>query len=184
MNYNKTQLRILWYLKQHGPIKRTTSTGYMSLVTRLSDALEIKPSLIRYNLKVLEEACVILRTYAKGKPATFEDARGNTLLSIELVDPTMSLPPKPVWNPTPVVVVDAQENEELYESSLIEPSQDSVILALLERNDELTTQITKLQDVIQKLTAEKRSVPEHLTSRVRDALTPEQWDQLTHRFKR
>lgn len=126
----------------------------------------------------------------KGTASAFGEGAGNPMIRLELLDPGMKLPPEP--KPIPQIVVDARENEELYEMTAIEPTPDAIILALLGRNEELQDQITKLQDVIVQLQGQvhamqreqTRKVPEHLTSRIRDALTPEQWDELSHSAKR
>lgn len=186
--FTSNEIRMLHYLKRHGPIVKGKEKG--SLLNRIAEAVPLTPGTTRAVLRSLEVKCVILRTYSKGGAAKFGENKGSLLVKVELIEPNMILPPMP--RSLPPIVVDAQENEELYQRTTIEPSPDAVILALLGRNEELQDQITKLQDVIMQLQGQvnamkqdqTRKVPEHLTSRIRDALTPEQWDQLSHSGKR
>lgn len=181
--YNRNQLKVLYYLKRNGPLVRTENR---SIIGQLSLNLGIGDSAIRGCLKQLEDMCVVLRTWAKGRPANITEARGNALIKVELVDPGMSLPPEP--HPLPVVVLDAIENEELYQRTTKVPSSEETIIALLERNEELQAQIEKLQEVVVQLNNQlqerNKNLPEHLTQRVRTALTPEQWESLSHSAQR
>lgn len=186
--FTSNEIRMLHYLKRHGPIIKQKGQG--SLINRISEEVPLTAGTTRAVLRTLEVKCVILRTYTRGQAAKFGENKGSLLIRVELIEPNMILPPMP--RSVPPLVIDAQENEELYQRTAIEPSPDAVILALLSRNEELQDQITKLQDVImrqqEQLTAmqkdQTRKVPEHLSSRIRDALTPEQWDQLSHSAKR
>lgn len=161
-----------------------------SIINELAEITGIGNSTVRACLRTLEQQTVVLRTYMKGTANKFGEGAGNPMIRLELIDPSMSLPPCPT--PIPVVVVDARENEELYQRTRVEPDHDAVVLALLARNEELVDQIAKLQDVVVQLQEQinmltrqqDRKIPEHLTSRIKDALTPEQWDALTHSAKR
>jgi DNA-binding transcriptional ArsR family regulator len=146
----------------------------------------------------------------------------NPLLKVEMIDSEMEIPmipaearkrlietPAAIEEAPPVVepelpliedvmpvTVMQRENADLLERErqrrLFDPSPDAIILALLERNEELRAQIEKLQTVVIDLQAEAESkertikalrdrprrVDDGLTSRIRDALTDEQWDKL------
>lgn len=186
MGYKPIELRVLWYLKSAGG-SITNDKG--SIPARMAEDIRVSVSNVRTTLGYLEKQSLVIRTYRHALPenAQFGDARGNILLKVELVDPNMPLPPCPP--PIPLVAVLERENEELYERTAVEPDLESALVAVLARNDELQAQVTKLQDVVVALTeqlekiqktASKRPVPEHLTAKVRDALTDEQWSSLTH----
>jgi hypothetical protein len=182
-SYTATELRLLWTLKRHGPLIRQ---GTSSLLNQLADELGKSPGTTRTILRDLEKRCLVLRTYQKPQPAKFGDARGNALLRVELIDPDMQLPPPPKAIPLAVVV--ARENEELAERHATEPSVEQIVDALIDRALELQKQIDRLQDLVAGLSAENdrlRHTPKpavaHMTQRVQDVLTPEQWEALRKR---
>lgn len=185
--YGSNQLRVLYYLKQHGPLQKTRGIG--SLYSVIADSTGLSRNSVRFAVKELEDKCVVLCTWSKGRPEKWGSNRGSHVTRIELIDPAMKLPAPP--KPLPAIVVDARINEELYQITIQEPSLEETLIALLERNEELQEQVNKLQDVIVQLSEEqqkqergRRPIPEHLTSRVRNALKPEQWDALSHSAKR
>lgn len=181
VQFSYNQLKVLWYLKRHGPIERNDAR--MSLMRFLAEALDLDPTQVQRLLHGLEKRNVVLRTHRrKGAFAS----GGNPLLRVELVDPKMSLPPLKAPN---VEVVIAQENRALDELTAHEPSTDAIVHALVDRIVELQAQVDKLQGVVEALNAEneklrkrteRRQPSEHLTQRVRDVLTPEQWADLRH----
>jgi hypothetical protein len=154
--------------------------------------LDIRPSTVKYILRDLEQMTLVLRTYARTK-SSFNDKGGfNPMIRLELVDPSMWLPELPP--PLSLGTVLAHENAEMEERVLTQadgPTYERVIGALLDRNAELQGQIDKLVQVVKDQAAEndtlkkqvERSkgsgrVSEHLSQRVQDALTPEQWNRL------
>jgi hypothetical protein len=119
----------------------------------------------------------------------FGKGGSNQLIRIELVDPDMYLPP---LIPIPLAVVVAHENEELYERTAHEPTADDILEALLHRITELQGQVDKLQDIVsaqadkiqqQAKEVKRKERDPHLTQRLQGALTPEQWEALTHKGK-
>lgn len=182
--YTFPQLKVLWWLKRNGP---AVSDGKISASEIVADGVGLNSRYIRQILKHLEDMSVVIRTYAKPKARSFtEPMGGNLLLRIELVDPNMWLPMMPDLK---LGVVIAKENVELLERTEHEPHWEDVVLALVERNEQLVQQIDKLQVIVddqaKQLLAhaeEKRArhIPSHLTSRVRDALPPETWERLSH----
>jgi hypothetical protein len=179
----------------------TRGKGEGSIITRLADELRMKIGTLRWAMRELERKCAILRTYKGPKVEAFSQASGqNPLMRVELVDPNMVLPPEP--RPIPLVAVVEHENDELLERTEHEPERDDVIEALVLRAVELQTQVNKLQDLVEKLNAtnddlterlrkwhdraqaertEKRKPPAHLSQRVQDVLTPDQWEALKHK---
>jgi len=163
------------------------------LLKSVASIVDLRPATFGYILRGLESESLVLRTYSKGKPV-FDDRAGkkaSRLIRIELVDPSMWLPELPP--PIPLGIVMDQENRDLHERTCETPTEERVIEALLLRNDELQAQINKLQEVIEGLAAEnsklayrvetlsqpaRRHVADHLSSRIQNALTPEQWDSL------
>lgn len=179
MDYTPNELRMLWHLKRNGPLVRE---GNQSLLGQLAYNLSLSVGSTRTILRNLEQRCLVLRSYKYPQPHRFSEGKNNPLLKIELVDPDMALPPVP---PLPLAVVVARENEELAERCAVEPSVEHMVDALIDRALELQKQVDKLQDVIAGLAAEndrlrhpaQQSI-QHITQRVRDALTPDQWDEL------
>lgn len=182
--YSYNELRVLHLLKR-GPIARTTGE---SLYHTIADMLSMKSNTLRYVLNVLEKKCVILRTYKRPKANSFGSDQGNNpLLKVELVDPKMTLPPAP--KPPSLGTVIHNENVEMEHTH--EPERDHVIEALVDRALELQTQVNRLQTLVEALTDENNKLkkakrenterPAHLSQRVRDALTPEQWSELERR---
>jgi hypothetical protein len=193
--YTHNQLLILHHLKRYGPITRAPGT---SILQAMSAELGMKVSALTYQLRTLEAKCLVLRTY--GRPATRQFGAGasnNPLTRLELVDPNMNLPPIPqvyVANPpdrqrkpTPLGIVMADENEDLEERiehrNHDEPTVEAIVEALIDRALELQKQVDKLQDVIAGLNTENERLRQpkpqaHVTSRVRDVLTQDQWDAL------
>lgn len=194
------ELKILWSLKRSGgfrEVKEGAGTGH-GFLGPWADELECTQKTLGAVLRGLEEKSVILRTYKGGKTPGFA-AGYRPLLRVELVDPQMKIPPIPPLSPGFVM---ERENEEEYircdgDVQGTDPTPEAVILALLNRNDELAArilelegQINKLQDIVEeqanKLTqasqerTRNRKYPEHLTGRIQDALTPEQWERLRH----
>jgi hypothetical protein len=190
--YTHNQLLVLHHLKRYGPITRAPGT---SILQSMSAELGMKVSALTYQLRTLEAKCLVLRTYER--PATRKFGAGasnNPLVKVELVDPNMSLPPIPqVYvatppdrqrKPTPLGIVIAEENEDLEERiEHNEPTVEAIVEALIDRALELQKQVDKLQDVIAGLNAENTRLRQpkpqaHVTSRVRDVLTADQWDTL------
>jgi uncharacterized coiled-coil protein SlyX len=151
----------------------------------------------------LHERSLVLRTY---RYPLGGDMRGNRLDRVELVDPAMTLPapprgpvgrasPKtgktrqPASGPSvrPAVAL-VRETAVLEERTARQPSIERVVDALVERALELQRQVDKLHGVVEalgeendRLRAAGRSQGQpHLSQRVRDVLTPEQWDALRH----
>lgn len=192
--YTRNELKVLWHLKRNGGwiAKPDAKPGYPSLLDDLVGLLDIRVATLRYTLRNLEQRCVILRTYRKANAVRFAESKGyNPIIKIELCDPGMWLPNLPA--PLPLAAVVAHENEELHERTAHEPSNESIILALLERNEELRKQLDRLHEIIigqeQEVETLKKQVarvtaprgrPEHLTHRLKDALTVEKWDELEH----
>jgi hypothetical protein len=152
------------------------------ILSTLSDELNIRHNSVAYTLKVLEEKSLVLRTYLQGRGKFGDKVGFNPMVRLELVDPDMPLPPMP--KPLPLAAVVERENRDLYERAAHEPTAEEIILALLERNEVLQGQIDKLQDIVaaqaQQLQKPKARDLTHLQSRVRDALTPEKWEELRH----
>ena len=182
--YTNNELRVLWYLKRHGPLVRRNNESLLRrVVSDLNDAIAIDT--IRTILLHLEKRSLVLRTYKRGLQP-FNSGQNNPMLKLELVDPEMWLPPCPP--PIPLAVVVAHQNEELEERTAHEPTIEAIVGALIDRSIELQKQVDKLHDMVEGLNAEnerlrKEARPKpapHLTSRVRDVLTPEQWETLRH----
>lgn len=188
MEYTHNELKVLWYLKRNGPIVRTdTRAGQPGMMTELAETLDIRRATLNYVFRGLENKCLIIRTYRREtkQVRNFEDKMGyNPLIKIELIDPQMYLPPLPA--PMPLAAVVAHENEDLYHRIVHEPTTEEIIIALLSRNEQLQEQINKLQEIVQAQANEmmhskqQHRAPEHLMSRVKGALTPEQWEALQH----
>lgn len=194
-SFTYSELKILWYLKR-GPlmVKDTTPTGgrgpKISLLNRLALDLEMSVSSVSYNLKNLEDRCLILRTYKGERAGNFVSDKGyNPLVKVELVDPDIHLPELPKIS---LGVVLAHENEDLLVRTEHEPSYEDVMMALVDRIQELQVNVDKLQDALIKSSEEnerlKKDVAEvkrpprtHLSDPVRNALTKEKWDELKHR---
>jgi hypothetical protein len=190
--YKLTELKILWYLKRHGPLTRTTGRGIQGLMTRLSNELEVGVGAIRYALTSLENQSLVLRTYQRPVSHKFGEDRNNLLMRIELVDPRMFLPPLPVM---PLAVVIAHENVELQERVAQKreeagtgPTAEQIVDALIDRVFELQAQIDKMHGVVTQLTVENETLKKqserqvgHLTTRLKDALRPDQWETLRGR---
>ena len=188
--YTRNELKVLWHLKRHGPCTLGPKGG--SLLKSVASILDLRPQTLGYILRNLESESLILRSYDRGKPEFGPTGpKASRLIRIELVDPSMWLPELPP--PLPLGVVMDQENRDLYERTCETPTEERVIEMLLVRNDELQAQINKLQEVIEGLAAEnsklafqveklsrpaRRHVSDHLSSRIQNALTPDQWDSL------
>jgi|SRR5215471_1433154 len=198
MEYSRNQLRVLWFLKRHGPLVRSldelgpTKPGIVSII---GGELDIRTHTISYILRELESESLIIRSYVRPK-SSFNDKGGyNPMIRLELVDPSMWLPEMPP--PLPLSAVIAHENEDLEErvlSQADEPTYERVISALLDRNTELQGQIDKLVQVVKDQAAENDTLKKQversrgtgrvsgrLSQRVQDALTVEQWDNLRKR---
>jgi len=190
--YTYNQLRLLWYLKKHGPVTDAGRTNRRaSILSAFTDALGLSQATVRHCLRALEQRSIILRTYSDDRPKRFGDQTGGMRLTrIELVDPKMKLPPEPAA-PTLGTVM-RWENQVLYDMTASDPERDDVIDALVERIAELQAQVDKLGEVIEGLASENarladrqdRTPPAHLSQPVRDALPDEVWDRLTHQAKR
>jgi hypothetical protein len=155
-----------------------------SLMGKLGYELNMTVDSVRYTLNQLEARSLVLRTYMKGRTAQVH----NPLTRIELVDPTIELPPLP---PNPPAIVIMKENEELLERVAHEPSVEDMVMALVDRITELQTQVDKLHTIVCQLEQENtnlkksaaqthKTVSQRLTQRVQDALTTEQWEKLRH----
>jgi len=197
--YTRTELKILWYVKRRNPIVAASHSPRDSILTAMASELDMIKKTVVFNLNRLDKRCLVMRQYKRpGKP--FGDGGGyNPLLRLELVDPGMWLPPLP--EPPPKVIM-ANENEAMthqypMRNTNHEPTPESVILALLERNEELRQEKAQMQEQIDKLheiimrqeqevtTAKKQvaavaAVPkfDHLTNRLKDALGDEAWESL------
>jgi hypothetical protein len=189
--YTHNQLLILHHLKRYGPITKPPNDSILRVTAA---ELGMKVSALTYQLRTLEAKCLVLRTYER--PATRQFGAGasnNPLTRLELVDPNMTLPAIPqVYvdrqrKPTPLGIVIAEENEDLEERiehrNHDEPSVESIVEALVDRALELQKQVDKLQNVIAGLNAENARLRQpkpqpHLSARVRDVLTDDQWDAL------
>lgn len=185
MEYTRSELRILWYIKKNGPLINTSYNVKDSMLVKMAEVMDIRKQTIAAILKKLEQACIVVRTYKKTVDAGFATNVGyNPLIKLELVDPDMYLPPLPP--PLPLAAVVAKENEELYERTQYEPTPESMLEALVNRVVLLTAQIEKLQNIVDEQAKEllkrkeHRPVREHITNRIRDILPPEEWDKLTH----
>jgi hypothetical protein len=187
--YTPSELKVLWYLKKNGTMSRPVDGSSRSLMKELSLGTQIPVSSLRHFLSALESRSLLLRTYKHKKATTFKTQGHNPILKIELVDPEMVLPPIPHAS---LGVVIAQQNEELLERVAHEPSAEDIVDALLNRVTELQTQVNKLQGVIEaqesevcklrKQAAESNHKPKvHISQRLQDALTKEQWEELRHK---
>lgn len=188
--FNHTELAILWMLKRRkGKVVRGKkgTSAERSCVTIIANEIGKNTNTVRYSLAQLEQNNIVLRTYPRPKADSFGEDGNNPMLKVELVDPKMYLPP---LKQTPLGVVVAQENRDLDERTAHEPSVDAIVSALVDRLEEYQKQVNKLQDIVEALTSENEKLrrrverpkpSEHLTSRVRDVLTPEQWEELRHR---
>lgn len=184
-HFSPSELRVLWYLKRHGG-KISAKIGEQTLYNRISEDTGMVRGTLRAALRDLEKASVVIRHF-KRAPTGFGDGAGiNSLLAIELVDPKMQLPPEPKLSLGYVV---AYENNEMLERTAHEPDATQMLDALVDRCMELQRQIDKLGEIINKLNEENASLkkrgerkppPEHLTSRIKDVLSPEQWEAMRH----
>jgi|SRR5215467_3852842 len=207
--YTIGELKILWYLKiECGGIMHGGSSPSESPIKEMASVLDLPPTTVKGGLRTLEDKALILRTYKRPKSEGFTGNQGfNPLLRIEMVDPNMDLPmlpldirqqmakpkPEPIIEDAMPVTVIQRENAEMFSRSEHEPTTEAVVLALLTRNEELREQIAKLHEVIasqqEEIESKTKTIasmrdrprrPEHLNSRIKDALTPEQWDAITH----
>lgn len=190
MEYTRKELQILWYLKRNGGVVTAKSDQSKdSIVTIMAETLGMRRQSINYYLRELEKRCLLIKTYAKGvKIGSLGYA---IIVKIELIDPQMYLPPLPA--PMPLAAVMSKENDELLERTAVEPTNEAIILALVEENEKLRAQINKLQEVVNALAKENEILkkqqapkqrPEHLNQRVQDALPPEVWESLRQMGKR
>lgn len=185
MEYTNTELRVLWYIKRHGPLIAKSDSPSASLIRLITDAVPMSRQTIANALRTLEDRCLILKTYKREKAASFDASNGfNPLIRIELVDPDMHLPPLPP--PMPLGVVMAKETREMERT--VEPSPEAIVEALINRITELQGQVNKLQDIVEqqatmlsKASEAKKANSTHLTSRIQGALTEAQWAALTTR---
>src|SRR5215469_105388 len=175
-DYTSNELRVLWYLKRHGPLVRQEvgqSTTGASLLNQLAEGTDLGVASIRHILGNLEGRSLVMRTYRKGYTPSFRTQGYNPLMKIELVDPEMYLPPFP--KPVPPQFVLAAENVEMYERHVEEPSAEAIVDALLSRIEQLQGQVNTLQNMVEKLETrhqqENRPKPSHLTERLKNALT-------------
>ena len=194
--YSYNELRVLWCLKRHGGIMTDENPKQKKgIYDRLSNELDVSRPSLKYTLRMLEQKSLVLRTYRKVKASTFREKANsgyNPLVRLELVDPHMWLPELPKLS---LGVVIAHENEDLGRRMEHEPSIEGALIAVLDRNDELQKQIEKLREIIDaqaneclqlkdKLARLERPARTHISTglnqRVKDALTPEQWDALKH----
>lgn len=194
--YTRNELKILWYLKRHGPL--VNGGPYQpgvdeSIIRKVGTACDIRVSTMSHLLRKLEDQSLVIRTY-KGPKSDFISKGGyNPLVRLELVDPDMWLPELPP--PLPLAVVLDKENHDMYERTAEVPTLERTIAALLDRNDELQRQIDKLCAVVKDQAAENDTLKAQvarlsqparthlsngLSQRVQNALTPEQWDSLRH----
>lgn len=181
--FTLNELRMLWVIKRHGG-KLTTEHAGGSIYSFLADELCISQATVRASLRQLERESVVIRHFKR--PVTAFAGGPNTLMAVELVDPSMKLPPV---EPVPLAVVVAHENAELLERTAHEPDAAQMLNALVDRCVELQQQIDKLVALVEKLNEENTSLkkrverkppPEHLTSRIKNVLTDEQWERMRH----
>lgn len=181
-DFTNNELRILWCIKRKGGKLRAEKVG--NIYQFIADDTGVTLGSVRGNLRELEKASVVLRHF--NRPAGTFASGPNKLLAVELVDPRMQLPPV---EPIPLAVVIAHENDEMLERTAHEPETPQIMEALVVRLEELLAQIDKLQGVIEKLNeeneklrkrGERKPPPEHLTSRIKDVLTAEQWEKMRH----
>jgi len=197
-SFTRNELRILWHLKRRGPLIAPNEGPQGSIIVQLASDLDLRKTTLNSCLAHLEKQCYILRTYKHGNRSGINQGY-NPVLKLELVDPKMWLDPLP--EPPPKVIM-ANENEAMQHQYPVrntnhEPSPESVILALLERNEELRqeraemqAQLDKLHEIIlrqeQEVTTAKKQVAavaavprfDHLTNRLQDALGEETWESL------
>ena len=197
--YTRNELRILWHLKRHGPY---TNPGVIagrggvesSIVNQICEQLDLRKHTVQAILRHLEKQLLVLRSYKRPKTESFGGGPGfNPMVRLELIDPDMWLPELPP--PLPLGVVLANENEEMYQATSRAPTEERVIEMLLKRIEELQEVADKLHTIVTEQAAEnetlkhqverltrpaRKHLSEHLSSRVQDSLTPEQWDALSH----
>lgn len=184
MDYTRNELRVLWYIKKRNPLLSKSFNVKDSLIVEIATDQDLRKNTVSAILKHLEVNCIIVRTYKRPITAEFAGKVGyNPLIKIELIDPDMYLPPLPA--PLPLAAVVAKENEDLYERTNHEPSVEAIVEALLNRVIVLQGQVDKLQGIVESQAAElikrkERPVREHLTSRIKDILPPEDWEKITH----
>lgn len=186
MEYTRYELQVLWHLKRNGgAIKAKSDSPKDAIVAIMAETLDIRRQSIHHVLRILEEKCLIVKTYKYG--GKVGSAGYDLILKIELIDPQMYLPPLPA--PPPLAAVVSRENEELYQRTAVEPSDEAIILALVTENEKLRFQINKLQEVVNVLAKENEQLKHqkerkprdpHLNQRLGDALPPEAWDRLRH----
>lgn len=190
MEYTRYELQVLWYLKRHGGVVSAKSHDNKdSIVTIMAETLDIRRQSVNHALRELEKKCLLIKTYAKG--GKIGSGGYDIIIKIELIDPQMYLPPLPA--PLPLAAVMSRENNELLERTATEPTNEAIILALLDENEKLRAQINKLQEVVNALAKENETLKhhqahkprnEHLNQRVQDALPPEVWESLRQMGKR
>jgi hypothetical protein len=196
--YSLTELRVLWYLKRHGPLTDSNPHDKRkpTIYGTLAADLGIRVHTVRYAVAQLERKSIVLRTFYGPKVASFSDGAGfNPLVRLELVDRDIHLPSPPP--PTPLATVIARENRELQErvTPNHDPTVEQALLAVLDRNDELQKQLDRLREIVDAQAKDNivlreeverlrrppvKHVSEGLQERVRGALTEEQWEQLRH----
>ena len=176
--YSLLELRILHYIKRHRGVLRALGGKSRSVVPKMADDLGATRSGISGCLISLDRKCVVVCTKKPGRTAA--------ITKVELTDRDMELPPLPVI-PAVNIVIENRELEERIIARSNGPSADDILDALLSRIEELQGQVDKLQEIIgaQQEEMEKanrrenRPKPsEHLMGRVRDSLSPEQWEDL------
>lgn len=185
--FTNTELRILWIIKRRRGRLSTEEVG--NIYDYFANELVLSRNAIRASLRGLEAKCVVIRHFTRGTSKFADGGGGNPLLAVELVDPQMQLPPV---DPIPLAVVVAKENDELAERTAHEPDMTQMLDALVDRCLELQQQIDKLGGIVVQLNeeneklrkqGERKPPPEHLTARIREALTPEQWEKMRHDAK-
>jgi len=192
--YTRNQLKVLWHLKRNGPLVNDPPTVADGILRKMSGELDIRVKTVGYILRQLEEWSLVLRTYRKGGGGLFGAGTGpNQMTRCELIDPGMWLPELPA--PLTLGQVMRNENRDLDARTAQVPTEERTIVFLLDRNEELQSQIDKLCQVVKDQAAEnetlkaqvarlsrpaKRHVSDHLSQRVADALGPEKWAELQH----
>lgn len=184
MEYTHNELRILWHLKRNNGMIQNQS----GVIRPLAETLDMRIGTVSYIVKGLEEKCLLVRTFGDRRP---RGVATTLITKLELIDPQMYLPPLPA--PMPLAAVLNHENDEMYDRTACEPTDEAIILALVTENEKLRFQISKLQDIVNAQAKEIMQLKEHqspksrdphLNQRARDSLPPEVWDQLHHKGRR
>jgi len=108
--YTYRELQILHILKHEGTMVPKSDAPKDSIMTVLATRLGVSNNTVAHALQHLEQEDVVLRTYKRGKAEGFTGKGYNPMRKLELVDPTMPLPP---LKEMPLRVVVERENRDL-----------------------------------------------------------------------